>query len=192
MPAIEKEALEACTGRVLDVGACAGSHSLYLQQERGLEVKAIDISPGCCEVMKKRGVKNVECVDFYKVDYDEKYDTILLLMNGIGISGTLVGLEHLLKQAKKLMVPGGKVLFDSSDIDYAFYEKDGSKWVNLNSNYYGEVQYKLTYKKEEESAFNWLFIDPDTMDKVARESGFKFTLLKSGKHYDYLGELRIG
>src|SRR5688500_2641830 len=54
-PEIEKKALGLCYGKVLDIGAGAGRHSLPLQR-RGLNVCAIDIVPDCVTVMKMRGV----------------------------------------------------------------------------------------------------------------------------------------
>lgn len=190
MPDIEQYALENCSGKVLDVGACAGSHSLYLQN-KGIEVHALEISEKCCEVMKARGVQNVICKDYFKYETPAPYNTLLFMMNGIGIAGTLNGLEKLLAKSKNLLAPNGKILFDSSDIDYAYYEDDGSKWINLNSEYQGEVKYSLSYKKKESSTFDWLFIDPKKMDEVASKLGFVFKLLKEGNHYDYLGELRM-
>lgn len=191
MPEIEQFALDACEGRILDVGACAGSHALYLQYKQK-EVKAIDISPLCCSTMEARGVQDVECVDFYQFRAgNQKFDTILLLMNGIGIAGSLSNLGKFLGKLKDLLAAGGKVLFDSSDIDYAYYEKDGSKWVNLNSEYYGEVIYSLIYKKTRGNKFPWLFVDAQTISKYAEENGFQFKLLKEGSHYDYLGELTL-
>lgn len=189
MPVIEQKALHCCEGNILDVGACAGSHSLYLQKKEK-HVTAVDISPLCCRTMIKRGVKNVECIDFFKIDGGEKkYDTILMLMNGIGIAGTLNGLNKFFEKIKEILAPGGKVLFDSSDIDYIYYEKDGSKWINLNSEYYGEVSYTVSYKEVKGEQFSWLFIDSDTMNAHAQQNGFKLRVLAEGKHYDYLGEL---
>ncbi len=57
---IEKQALQLCKGRVLDIGAGVGPHALELQK-LGLEVYAIDISSHACRIMKKRGIKNVQC-----------------------------------------------------------------------------------------------------------------------------------
>lgn len=54
MSEMERLGLDACLGRVLDVGAGSGCHSLVLQ-ERGLDVTAMDISPGCVAVMASRG-----------------------------------------------------------------------------------------------------------------------------------------
>ncbi|MBN1116729.1 MAG: methyltransferase domain-containing protein [Bacteroidales bacterium] len=189
MSEIEQKALDLCEGKVLDVGACAGSHSEYLQA-KNLDVLALDISSGCCEVMKKRGIKKVLCKDYFQFS-GQRFDTIFFMMNGIGIAGTLEGLKDLLRHTKTLLNKNGQVLFDSSDIDYCYYEDDGSKWVNLNSNYYGEVNYKLSYKKVRGKAFSWLFVDETTMAKIAEEEGFSFDKLAEGKHYDYLGRLKL-
>lgn len=187
MPKIEQKALKLCKGYVLDVGAGAGSHALYLQSQ-SVEVCALDISPGCCQVMEQRGVREVVCKNILEFK-EKKFDAILLLMNGIGISGSLKGLRELLQHLKLLLNPSGQIIFDSSDIDYIYYEKDGSKWINLNSEYYGEVKYTLSYKNIRGDAFDWLFIDPDKMNEIALEEGFVFTKLADGPHNDYLGKL---
>ena len=86
MPKIEQRALDMAKGRILDVGAASGCHSL-VPQEHGLDVTAIDISLLSVETMKERGVKKVFEQDFFTLE--DQYDTILMLMNGIGIVGTL-------------------------------------------------------------------------------------------------------
>ncbi|MDX5442903.1 MAG: class I SAM-dependent methyltransferase, partial [Hymenobacteraceae bacterium] len=118
MPAIEKQAREMCYGKVLDVGAGAGSHALALQN-KSLQVTALDISAGAVEVMKQRGVKKAIRKNVFKYS-GQQFDTILMLMNGIGVAGTLDGLDALLDHLKTLLRPGGQVLLDSSDILYMF------------------------------------------------------------------------
>src|SRR5687768_11808684 len=81
MPELEQMALEACRGKVLDIGAGAGSHALYLQ-EKGFNVKAFDISEKAVNVMAALGVLQPEARDFWQFEPGEKYDTLLLLMNG--------------------------------------------------------------------------------------------------------------
>lgn len=188
MPVLERTALSKCQGEVLDIGACAGSHALALQK-KGLAVTALEISELCCEVMRKRGVERVICSDIYEYN-TARYDTLLLLMNGIGLAGTIDGLKELLQHFKKLLKPGGQILFDSSDIDYAFYEEDGSKWVDLNNVYYGQVEYSMAFKNVQGDKFKWLFIDSEKMKEVADELGYTFNILAEGDHYDYLGVLK--
>src|SRR5699024_11046877 len=98
MEPIEQVALETARGKVLDVGCGAGSHALYLQ-EKGLEVKGIDVSKGAVEVCKLRGLKNVENIDLLDLK-DEKFDTIIILMNGTGIFRNLKEMPKYLQHLK--------------------------------------------------------------------------------------------
>jgi len=187
LPEIERKALDLCKGRVLDVGAASGCHSLILQ-ENDLQVQAIDISAGAVEVMQKRSVKNVEQQDFFTLS-GERFDTILMLMNGIGICGRLEKLDQFFNQIQKLLNPGGQVMLDSSDILFMFEEEDGSVMLDLNSNYYGEVQYQFGYKGQKSEPFDWLFLDFDLLNDYAQKHGFECELVMQGPHYDYLARI---
>ena len=189
MPSIEQKALKLCKGRVLDVGAAAGCHSLILQK-KGYNVTAIEISTLASEILLKRGIQRVINKDIFQFN-EGNFDTILLLMNGAGIGETLDGLANLLSHLKTLLSPNGQILIDSSDISYLFQEKDGSKWIDLaNSNYYGEMLYKVQYKKSAVE-FKWLFADKDKMEEAAGKATLNFLLAEKGNHYDYLARLTI-
>lgn len=189
MPEIEKTALRLCRGKVLDVGAAAGCHALALQ-EKGIDVSALEISDSAVDVLKKRGVKKIIRGDIYQYEA-EKFDTILLLMNGTGIGGTVNRLKILLYHLKTLLKDDGQILIDSSDIKYLFEEEDGSMWIDLSSNaYYGEMRYEVSYKKHK-SKFNWLFIDFGLFKKVALETGFNCKKIADGEHFDYLAQLTL-
>ena len=183
MPELEDVALENCEGRVLDVGAGAGSHALALQV-KGLDVSALEISPAACEVMESRGVKDVICADFFKFNSEEKYDTILLLMNGIGLCGTIENLKTFLKKAEELLNEDGRLVFDSSDTIY-MYEHD-----ILPERYYGEVECAYSYKNLKTDFFKWLYIDQDKLREVAHELGWEMKVLFEDNHYQYLVELK--
>ncbi|TXK44886.1 class I SAM-dependent methyltransferase [Pontibacter qinzhouensis] len=187
MPAWELLALEASKGKVLDVGAAAGSHTLALQQ-KGFDVTAIDISEGAIEAMKTRGVKQALLQDIMTYQ-GTTFDTLLLLMNGIGIAGTLRDLPGFLKQARTLLQPQGQILLESSDILYMFEEEDGSVLLDLNAGYYGEVKYNMHYKNLETGWFNWLFIDAAILQDYAEEQGFSFELMYEGEDGNYLARL---
>ena len=177
----------AC-GRVLDIGAGAGCHALALQ-ERGIEVKAIDISPLSCEVMSERGIKDVECVNLFDPQLHGKYDTLLLLMNGTGIAGKLERLPSLLNRLKELLADGGQILVDSSDLKYIYENEDGSMDIDLNAPYYGEVDYQMQYKNVKGEPFDWLYTDPALLASISKQCGLQCEIVAEGEHYDYLARL---
>jgi SAM-dependent methyltransferase len=190
MPDLEKKALTLCQGKILDVGAGAGSHALYLQQSNK-EVYANEISHLACEVMQQRGVKNIIEDDFFNIPASSKYDTILMLMNGIGVAGDTANLEIFFAKIKTLLNPGGCLLVDSSDVRYLFEEDDGSMLINLNDSYYGEITYRMTYKNIKGKSFKWLFIDDELLKFYAEQNGFKMEKIADGHHYDYLAKLTL-
>ena len=166
MPILEQKALDLTKGKTLDVGCGAGSHTLYLQ-EKGLHTKAIDISPNAVEACKLRGVKNVEVQNFLELNEDEKYDTILFLMNGTGIFQNLVLINVFIDKIKKLLTPTGQVLIDGTDIIYMFDEdEDGGKWIPSTGKYYGELTFTVHYKGEIEDTIEWLYLDFETLKNV--------------------------
>jgi SAM-dependent methyltransferase len=190
LPEKEIFALSKVHGRILDVGAGSGVHSIILQQA-GQNVVAIDISQKCCDAMKQQGIKEVVCKDFFEYQDAEKFNTILLLMNGFGIAGTLNNLENLLLQCKLLLKPGGVIIGESADILYLFEEEDGSCNIDLNSNYYGEMSYRMKYKNEVGNWFPWLYISADLLIDEANKLGFERIDIKHGDEDDFIICLRL-
>lgn len=189
MPDLEQTALTLCRGKVLDIGAGVGSHTLYLQQ-KGLETDALDLSKGCYEVAKQRGVYHYYNTNFYTFKPETPYDTLLLMMNGIGLAGKLDNLTQFFAQLKKLIQPNGQVLLDSSDLRYLYIDEDSYVEVPEDE-YYGEVTYTMHYKNQHTPAFPWLFIDPLLLAQEAKANGFRFEKIKDGSHYDYLARLTL-
>ncbi|CEN35642.1 class I SAM-dependent methyltransferase [Capnocytophaga cynodegmi] len=188
MPPLEQKALRLARGKVLEVGCGAGSHGLYLQNERNLEVHSIDISPKAVEACKLRGLKNVSVANI--MEFEGKFDTILLLMNGAGMCGRLKQMGTFLAKIKSLLAPNGQILTDSSDIIYMFDEnEDGTYDVPLHFDYYGEVDYLVKYKNEKEEPFAWLYVDYNTLQNVAHSVGLECELVAEGEHYDYLAKM---
>ena len=186
MPEIERKALDMAKGKVLDVGAGSGCHSLVLQ-EKGLDVTAIDISPLSVETMKERGVWKVFEQDFFTLE--GQYDTILMLMNGIGIVGTLERLPEFFKQLDKILAHGGQVLCDSSDISYVFETEDGIIELSDDMTYYGELSFQMQYKDTIGEPFPWLYIDADTLRERAARNGYAVEVVAEGEHYDFLARI---
>lgn len=188
MPKLEKKALELSKGRILDVGCGAGSHSLYLQNEKNLDVTSIDISENAILACQLRGLKNAKVQNILDIE-NETFDTILLLMNGTGIFGTLTETSKYLQKLKSLLAPNGQILIDSSDIIYMFDEDDdGSKWIPADI-YYGELTFTISYKNQTEEPFPWLYLDYNTLQNAAFANGLQCELAEEGKHFDYLARI---
>ncbi|MCP2027911.1 SAM-dependent methyltransferase [Flavobacterium sp. HSC-32F16] len=191
MPKIEQKALQLATGKTLDVGCGAGSHSLSLQNDRNLDIVSIDISEKAIETCKLRGLKNIQVQNILAFE-GEKFDTIILLMNGTGIFGKLANCNTYLSKLKSLLNPGGQILIDSSDIIYMFDEdEDGGKWIPSETEYYGELTFTISYKGEKEETFDWLYLDYNTLQNAAIANGLKCELIMEGEHFDYLAKLSI-
>ena len=190
MPEIEKIALRMAKGKILDLGCGAGSHSLYLE-ENNFHVKSIDISEGAIAACKERGLKNACVLDLWEMR-SQKFDTIMSLMNGAGICGTLEKLPAFLAHLKTLLRPKGQVLIDSSDIIYMFEDEEGEIEIPQQDHYYGEIEFDLQYKEEKSGRFPWLYIDFYNLKHYAEASGFTCELIHQGDHYDYLAQLTHG
>ena len=211
MPELEWVALQHCRGRILDIGAGAGSHSLLLQK-MGLDVTALDISPLNAAVMRERGIKNVLRRDFFSLQPAKafgtakaprpparqvaRYDTLLLLMNGIGLAATLDGLRLFLQKARALLRPGGALVFDSSDVAYLYHGRPPKKGSSERAgsppsgHYYGEISYQYEYRRQRTDWFKWLFVDKRTLRRIATKEGWKMQVLFEDKFDQYLVELR--
>ena len=188
-PEYEKIALSACVGRVLDLGAGAGCHSLFLQNS-GFDVTSVELSSGAAEVMQIRGLKNVRNCSILDLPF-EKFDTILLLMNGIGMAKTLEDLPDFFQHLKNYLSPNGQILLDSTDLQYLYMDEEGAMWIDLNADYYGNVEYSLLYHETEKETFPWLYVDPENLSLIAKDSGFESEILLQDEDHHYLARLII-
>ncbi len=184
-PELEFIGLSLCDGRVLDVGAGVGSHSLYLQ-EKGFEVDALELSQTACHIMQQRGVQHIICENFYKFE-GQKYDTLLLLMNGIGLAGDVDGFRKLLQHSKELLTENGQLIFDSSDISYLYKDYN----IKKPAHYFGEIQYQYEYKGKKGNLFKWLYLDQDLLIKISHEMGWVVQILYEDENDQYLVRMEL-
>ncbi len=190
MPKLEQKALQLATGKVLDIGCGGGSHSLYLQNEKKLDLTCLDISQNAIKTCELRGLKNTYVGNLLDFNEFQKFDTILLLMNGTGIFENLQQVPKYLKKIKSLLNPNGQILIDSSDIIYMYDFEDiiNERYVFTNK-YYGELTFKISYKGETEKPFNWVYIHFNLLKKLSEENGLQCEIIYEGNHNDYLAKL---
>lgn len=177
--ALDAAALDLCRGRVLDVGAGAGCHSLVLQARR-LSVTALDVSPEAVEVMRRRGVRDVRCGDVFGFA-GERFDTLLILMNGIGLVGTLAGLDRFLRDVSRLLTHGGQILLDSFDPGPADPERPRT--------YAGEMRFQLEYGGVRGAFYDFLFLDFETLRRHAEPAGWHCESIWQEAEGHYLARL---
>lgn len=183
-PDVEQVLLDECRGRVLDLGAGAGAHALALQ-DLGLEVTALDVLPVAVEIMSERGVRDARLGDLFAFDGD-RYDTLLLLMNGIGVVGDLAGLDRFLDVAGRLITSGGQVLFDSTDLRRGADDEEREQCAmrEREGRYFGAVRMRMAYKGTEGEPYLWLFVDAETLAVRAARAGWDTEIL----HHEPTGE----
>lgn len=188
MPEIEQTALNLCKGTVLEVGSGTGCHSLYLKS-KGLDTFSIDTSRGAIEYIKSQNIKGKQ-IPF--LDFNSgKFDSILILMNGLGLSGKLNQLGKFLNHAKSLLKDEGYILADSSDIRYLYEDDEGGTWIDLNAKYPGEMLFQMEYKEHQSDWFPWLYVDFETLEREALKAGLSATKIMENENFHYLTKLEI-
>lgn len=181
LTALERAALMLCKGEVLDVGAGTGTISLIIQEN--LDVTALELSADACEIANYLGVKKIVNQDIWQYQA-QKFDTLLMLMNGIGIVGELKQLGPFLLHLKTLLKPDGQILFDSSDLTYLHPDFKSNPSL-------GEILYQYEYKGNKSDWFNWLFVGEEILHEYAHRAGFKVEIVLRNDDDQYLAKLTL-
>jgi SAM-dependent methyltransferase len=185
-PPYEQLALESCRGSVLDVGAGSGCHSLALQ-DRGFQVTAIEALPALVDIMRQRGVRDARLATWMDLEAPP-FDTVLILMNGLGLAETLAGLPHFFRKMRRLVGPGGQLLADSTDVRVRMDPGAGTR--RSDGRYVGELLFQLEFDGEKGLPFRQLYVDAETLREYAGNEGWSCELLWGLDEYGhYLARL---
>jgi SAM-dependent methyltransferase len=190
-PLIEVTALDHCRGRILDVGAGSGCHALALEQ-RGLSVTAIEILPGLVEILRDRGVGDARQGSWMDLEVPEQFDTILMMMNGLGLAETLPGLDRFFRMARRLVKPDGQVLADSTDVRVRMDPEAArsGRMRRPDGRYIGELHFQLEFEGRKGPPFGQLYVDQDTLHQKATAGGWGCEILREPDEYgNYLVRL---
>ena len=185
---LERAALDACRGHVLDIGAGAGAHAMELQA-RGVEVTALESDPGLVELLRERGVRKALEGTPESLAGGERYDTLLLLMNGWGLAGTLAELPGFLDELAVILAPGGQVLADSTDLRPLLDPEGDEDWTTAEEEYPGDIGYRMEFGAIKGEPYTFLFVDPDALLRVAEEGGWEVEILARNDQAGYLSRL---
>ncbi len=178
---LDEYALSLCEGDILDVGAGVGAHALPLQK-MNKKVTALEVSVSACQIMKDLGVKHVTNGSLYS-SLKEKYDTLLVLMNGFGLCGKVNNASNFFKALGSKLNPEGRVIIDSSDVAYMHDKLP-------EGHYYGEVEFCYEYKHILGEWFNWLYIDPNFLTELSNENNWSCQIVFEDDNDQYLAILK--
>jgi SAM-dependent methyltransferase len=187
--ALERIALDHCSGRVLDVGAGSGVHTLVLQ-EQGFRVSAIDIDPNAVKVMTRRGVREARCTDVALYEVTD-FDTVLLMGHGVGMAETLIDLDPRLASLRRFIAANGQVLLDSLDVRATSDPRHLAYQANnrLEGRYIGETRLQFEFRGSTGPYCGWLHVDAETLTEHADRLGWKCSILDQLESGDYLARL---
>lgn len=178
---LENLAITCCEGKILDVGAGAGAHALFMQAFE-MNVTALENSPGCIQTLKHSGMQKIVQEDFFV--HSGQYDTLLFLMNGLGLAGKMERLPYFFHHCGKLLKENGQVILDSSDISYLY-----SEGLEKPSHYFGEISYQYEYQGSKGDWFDWLYVEPDLLVNETNKLGLHAEILITDEFDQYLARI---
>lgn len=172
---IEKKAIKYVKGKVLDVGCGAGRHALYLQN-KGFDVRGIDVSPLAIEVCKQRGLKKAEVTSIEDTDFPpNSFDTIIMMGNNFGLFGSFEKARRLLRRfhtmtsAKALIVASTRDPYKTENTDHLQYHTLNKKKGRMG----GQVRIRIRFGKNAGRWFDYLMVSQAEMKKILLDTGWK-------------------
>ena len=171
----EQAAFGFVRGRVIDIGAGAGRHSLEAQN-RGLEAVAIDISPGAVEVCRRRGVRDARLLHLEEIDESlGTFDTALLLCGNFGLAGGEEDTLALLHRLHARTGPDGRIVLDTvnpheendaADLAYIVHNRERGRMP-------GQVTIRIRYGELVTPWFELVCVSPAELHDLLAGTGWR-------------------
>ncbi|MBI5625471.1 MAG: class I SAM-dependent methyltransferase [Elusimicrobia bacterium] len=171
----ERQALRLARGRVLDVGAGAGRHSLYLQ-ERGLKVTGLDHSPGAVQVCRLRGLKDARLMDLSEIRRlpAASFETVIMMGNNFGVLQSPARARIHLRRLHRVTSAAGRIIAQTMDpfkttvADHLAYQADNRRRGRAP----GQVRLRVRYRKLADPWFDYLFVSEDELKGILQGTGW--------------------
>jgi len=182
----ERAVFDHVRGRVLDVGCGAGRHSLEAAA-RGLDVVAIDISPGAVAVCRQRGVVDVRLLSLDEVD-DRlgRFDTVLMLCGNLGLPGSWERTSEWLRRLRDLTTDQARIVLDTVDphgdddpVERAYLERNLAR-----GRMPGQVTIRLRYGPRVTPWFDLLLLSAAELTDLAHEAGWRVAAIDESEPPD--------
>lgn len=186
-PAYERQAIRCARGRVLDIG-CGGGRCMLHLQKKGHDVVGIDISPLAVNICRKRGLRNVHRMSVSQLDLGPGlFDTILMMGNNFGLTGTPEQTRRLLKKLHRLTSGDGRLIAASLDPhrsplpEHRAYHRRN----RLRGRLPGQTRIRIRYKKYCTPWSDLLLVSPAEMRRLLIGTGWRIrrVLPSAGPHF---------
>jgi SAM-dependent methyltransferase len=173
----QQQSIALVKGCVLDIGAGAGRHTLYLQ-EQGHNVIAIDASPLSVEVCRKRGIKDARLLSIFDVDESlGTVDTIVMLGNNFGLFGSYDGAKTMLQRFAAITPANGRIIAETlnpygtdNPVHLAYHQ-----WNRERGRMSGQIRLRVRYLQYADDWFDYLFVSLDEMREIVDSTGWKIS-----------------
>lgn len=190
-PSHHVTAMRYVSGRVLDVGCGAGSHSIYCQ-EQGYRVMGIDVSPGAIQVSRHRGLRHGRVMSVTQVSASlGVFDTILMLGGNFGTLGNLERASRLLKRFHRMTTPTARIIAESRDpylttesVHRAYHKGNRSR-----GRMSGQVRIRVRFKNLKTPWFDYLFVSKEEMVQIVDGTGWHVEEFLDSGRAGYIGVL---
>lgn len=174
-PPEEREAMRYVHGRVLDIGAGAGRHALYLQQKRH-RVTAIDNSPLAIKLCRQRGIRDARVMPIERMKFQpDSFDTVLMMFNNFGLFGSPARAKKLLTQLHRIVAPEGTIIASSVDprgtteaVHLQYHQ-----WNKRRGRLPGQLRLRVRFSNIIGPWFDYLLVSVPEMKRILRGTGWK-------------------
>jgi SAM-dependent methyltransferase len=173
-PDSDVAALDECRGRVLDIGAGAGRFALALQA-RGIDVTALDISPGAVAICRERGVRDT--VLSTVADHRGEYDTFLLWCNNLGLLGSASEAPPFLAHLATMARPGARIVAQGTD-PYATSDPIHLEYHELNRSrgrLPGQLTVRVRFRHLVSDWYHYLLCSAEELHQLVAGTGWQVT-----------------
>ena len=190
-PTEERQVFEFVRGRVLDIGCGARRHSLEAER-RGLDVVAIDVSPGAVEVCGRRGVRDVRLLPLATVDSSlGAFDTVLMMCGNFGLVGTAEDAVRVLRTLHAMTTPSARIVLDSID---PHYDNDSAELAYQEQNrargrFPGQVTIRLRYRELVTPWYELLNFSAQELEDLVADTGWRLGHRVDGQAPEYYAVL---
>ena len=157
---IEKHLISLSKGKILDVGSSTGYYLSFMEKQG--KVTGLEIAKKLVEFGNHNYTKNLIQGDIFSLVFNEKYDTITLLENNLGMCKDVEGLNKFISIFDGILTPEGQILIMTKKYDKKNHKYNFNNITTLTPYWNGKKGI----------GFNWITFDQEYLANIFLKYGF--------------------